>query len=159
MIFIADNNHSPTCWGFHTCLKNRNFTTLAKYFINSLLTEILPVCVKSLNASFNLVRGIVVAIYQLLSSLKEEKKQYVWRWGISLEPNPPSTLQEERGSGEYSTTFLHFCWNFSGTIWLADVAIISPVLGWLPYHKPLSFSHHTFTNLLKPNKQLQRLSF
>ena len=52
----------------------------------------------------------------------------------------PSTLQEDGGSGEYSTTFLYlrrnfaeFRWvNFRGrTIWLADVAIISPVLGFL----------------------------
>ena len=44
-------------------------------------------------------------------------------------------------------------------IWLADVPTISPGL---PYHKPLSFTHHTYlapSNLLKPSKQLQSLSF
>ena len=41
-------------------------------------------------------------------------------------PDPTSTLQEERGSGEYN---IFVCpWNFGGTIWLADVA---PVLGFL----------------------------
>ena len=39
-------------------------------------------------------------------------------------------------------------WNFNSTIWLADVAIISPVLGFLTTN-PLSFTHHTFTDLYK----------
>ena len=41
---------------------------------------------------------------------------------------PPSTLQEEKGSGEYFYLRRNFC----GTIWLADMAIISPVLASLP---------------------------
>ena len=70
-----------------------------------------------------------------------------WSFGISAikssvslvsNPDLPSTLQEERGSGEYSTTFTYLWQNFGGTIRLADVAIISPLLGFLTaYHSAL----------------------
>ena len=104
---------------------------------------------------------------------------------VVLNPDSPSALQANRkvrsgeyntkfwyklGSGEYSTTVPPR--NFGGTIWSTDVAIISPVLGFLtgicnhwtglldwttgldywtgldwtglPYHKPGSFTHHTY---------------
>ena len=57
-------------------------------------------------------------------------------------PDPPSMLlQEERGSGEYTTTLLYL-WKFG---W-------DDLIGWcgnyltctgLPYRKPPSFTHHT----------------
>ena len=50
---------------------------------------------------------------------------------LVLYPVHPSMLQEEKKSGEYSTTFLYLRQNLVGTIWLADLAIIPPVLGFL----------------------------
>ena len=61
---------------------------------------------------------------------------------VVLSPDLPSTLQEEREYGEYCTTFLYLQ-NFSCTIWLADLAIIPAVLGFLSTNH-LSLPHHTF---------------
>ena len=49
----------------------------------------------------------------------------------SLIPRPPFNLREEGGGGVWWIIVWNFCTssrNFSGTIWLADLAIISPVL-------------------------------
>ena len=53
-------------------------------------------------------------------------------------PDTPSTLQEERESGEYSTTFLYLCGISEAQLidWCANNVTYTV----LPYHKPLSFT-------------------
>ena len=95
---------------------------------------------------------------ELIWYSKELKSRCSILWASHSLVSSPSTLQHckrKGGSGEYSTTFLYFRGISAVQI---DLAIIPPVLGFL--------THHTFTdllstlsNLLKPSKTLQRLSF
>ena len=73
-------------------------------------------------------------------------------------PDPPSTLQQERGFWWLWYIFIPPR-NFGVTGWFGDYLSCTG----LPYHKLLSFTHYgptcsTPSNLLKPSKQLQRLS-
>jgi len=52
-------------------------------------------------------------------------------YSLVSSPDPPSTLQEERVVWWIQYNILVPPRNFGSTIWLADVAIISPVLGFL----------------------------
>ena len=68
-------------------------------------------------------------------------------------PDPPSTLQEERGVWWISTTFLYLRSEFQDTIWLADFKITSipPILGFLTTNH-LALPTYLAHPLLKPSK-------
>ena len=71
-------------------------------------------------------------IWEMRQTLFLEKVQvFLLHWRLVWNLDPPSTLQEKRGSGEYNVTFLCLQRNIGGTIWLADMVIISPALGFL----------------------------
>ena len=59
--------------------------------------------------------------------------------GLVKYPDPPSTLQEERGSGEYST-FL-YCHEFQHHYLIGWFGNYLTCTG-LPYHKPLTCTQH-----------------
>ena len=67
-----------------------------------------------------------------------------WTWLILY----PSTLREEGGSGEYGATFLYLCSRVSATQSDWQIWQISLMYWVFPFHKPLSFTHHSFKDLL-----------
>ena len=84
-------------------------------------------------------------------SAQRNKKQGRSRSKVtgSLVPKPP--FNSLRGKGDLVNTVQHFCtseefWQQNLTGWCGNYLTYTG----LPYHKVLSFTHHTFTDLLSP---------
>ena len=105
--------------------------------------------------TFNATYGNPVTLFSM----------YMCKGTFSLVPRPP--FNTSRGKGGLVNIEQHFC--------RSEEFRRDNLIGWcgnyltctgLPYRKPLSFTHHTFTDLLstpsnlqKPSKRLQRLGF
>ena len=95
----------------------------------------------------------IVNIVQLADAHElwsESTSNGTWKYfkpGISLVPRPPSPSKRKGGS---VNIVQHFCtaMNFSSTIWLAGLAIISPVLGFFITNLLAVYTHHTLQTYL-----------
>ena len=127
------------------------------------LSKLIPRLAAEISSVPNETTNVYKTIYTPREPTVRPGHPHCWfHHSLVSSPDPPSTVQEERGSGEYSTTFLYLRGiSAVQSDWLM-LAIISPVLGRLPYHKPLIFSHHTLAHppiYWSPVKDFKDLAF